>query len=1517
MAVGRVAGTGNIGYSTNYRGGASNLSTPVNKKQKKKRKLKEKLRAMEQLGVLVHRRGMAKGKVTKILSTIQPQHEDNLVLSQAQIKVYTKKLESAQKEYEVLQEKILELVSAEDMDAHDQHFEAFDDLCDMVGIILEEQGESGVPIAANSIPPNAATSLVIHQPLRMPIPTFDGRYESWPKFKAMFMDLLDKAPDPPAVKLYHLDKALVGSAAGLIDAKTINEGNYAHAWEILEERYENKRHAIDCYIHGLLNLTKMSKETNGELRKLIDECTRHVESVKFLEQPFTGVSEQIVVHLLAVALDKETRRRWESTVKHGELPGYDMMLKFLKEQCFVLERCESTNPKQSATQVKPINIQSKASFAKSHASTASAESEYKCDFCGKGHLNYTCPEFKALPLQQRLSKVRERNTCFNCLRKGHRSRDCPSDKTCFKCNRKHHSLLHAEAKTSSPVTKERSSSREADTQTVKKPTQEENHQEQTQLTAATCSSVLPIQHILLLTAVVEVMDKNYKPHPCRILLDSGSQANLISQSMINALGLQQFPLKVTVKGVNSTKSHSSMSSIVQIRSKYSDFRASLQCLVTDNVTADLPTSSFDVSNWVLPTGVQLADPTFHQTGKIDMLIGSQWFLKLLLPGEKTLAENLPVLKEIQFGWVLGGSYGGETTSNYIVHSHAATFDDLDHLICWFWEVEEVSNDAHGSNEEECGQHFLNTHRRDASGRYIVQLPLKDCFNELGDSRAMALRRFYALERRLNQHTDLKQQNSEFMSEYEDLGHCKEINEFNDPPHISKWYLPHHAVIRPSNTTTKCRVVFDASAKVFGRSLNDVMKIGTIIQSDLQSIILRFREPRYVLTTDIAKMYRQIVVDDCHTPLQRIFWRKDSSSVVRVLELTTVTYGTASAPFLATRALKQLSTDERDKFPMAADIVDKNFYVDNGLFGYDDLSQARDAQNQLIHLLKAGGFHLHKWSSNSLELLETIPEADREQLVSFEESGANEVIKMLGLMRNPSTDELLFVSMPTCDIETPTKRQVLSLIARMFDPLGLVSPVVIIGKLLMQQTWKENIDWDEQITGELLKNWKYFLVTNAAHFGLHGFADASQGALEACVYIRSVIPGLDAVVKLLCGKSKVVPKAALTIPRKELAAALLLHRLVRKIISSSNLLFSAIVLWSDGQVVLAWLKKNPSLLEIFVRNRVCEIISTENDFEWRYVKTSENPADVVSRGQSAIKLATNNLWWSGPLFLKSDPYELETPTQLCDDDIPEMKCVAVVHTVGRYGKLPVFQKFESFRKLQKVIAYVLRFCKNAKEKLAETRILKKYPTMTEMNESMKVIVRVIQYQEFADEIARLKSATLRRQFWVPNGRSAVRKITRSCVQCFKTKPTTVGQFMGDLPASRCERAPAFQKVGLDYAGPILLKQPGQKAVAVKGYICIFVCMVTKGIHLEAVESLSTDSFIAALHRFVSRRGVPEDMFSDNGTNFVGAKNRLHELYQMFKQQLTERKLFEFCQPRKINWKMIPPSAPHMGGIWEQV
>ncbi|XP_065078611.1 uncharacterized protein LOC135701683 [Ochlerotatus camptorhynchus] len=1317
------------------------------------------------------------------------------------------------------------IVLVDDREHHDQVYEEYDILHDIVSILLEEQvtriDTAKAAVRFNDIP-NRQAPVVIHQPLRMPIPTFDGRYESWPKFKAMFKDLVEKGSDTPAVKLYHLDKALVGSAAGLIDAKTINEGNYVHAWTILEERYENKRHAIDCHILGLaLGLGRMTKRSHVELRSLVDECSKHVEGLKFLERPFDGVGEDFVIHLLASALHHDVRHLWESTIKHAELPNYDEMLKFLKEQTFILERVEASSQKPVSVPAKPSPSTNRPSVQKAHAAVSSSETEMKCEFCGKAYQNFACSEFKSLSVPQRLVKQESSN--------------------------------------------------------------------------------------------------------------------------------------VIVAGVNGTKTHSSSSSMVHLSSKYTDFQARVK-----------------------PAGLHLADPEFFRSSEVDMLLGNEWFLKLLLPGEILFADNLPMLRETQFGWVVGGVYDEGDRSDGIVYSHSVTLDELSQSIQRFWEVEDIGSAYQSSTEEdECELHLQATHRRDASGKYIVELPLKETVSELGDSRSLALKRFRSLERKLSQCPDLKKQYQDFMEEYEVLGHCKEVDESKDPPGTIKWYLPHHAVLRPSNTTTKCRVVFDASAKVSGSSLNDVMKIGAISQSDLQAISIRFRIPLHVLATDVAKMYRQIFIDWRFTPLFRVFWRKDSSEPLRVLELTTVTYDTASAPFLATRALLQLAIDEGGKYPLAADIVKNSFYVDNALFGFDDLNDAAEAQSQLIDLLEAGGFHLHKWASNNVELLNKIPERDRDELVSIDECSANEVIKTLGLLWNPASDSLQFISLPTSDVKCPTKRQVLSLVSRMFDPLGLVAPVIVIGKLLMKSIWKEELDWDEVLKNDMKKKCDYFLnalngvtnlrmprqmvVTGASAYQLHGFGDATLEAYGACT------SGLSYLVIL---------------QSKELLAALLLHRLVKKVIEALALHFEDIVLWSDNQVVLAWLAKNPNNLEVFVRNRVGEITSTGNQFKWKYVNTLENPADVVSRGQSADNLEKNDLWCNGPLFLRSEDYQMVVPTPLSDEEVPELREATVVPAVVQLDQLPVFLKFESFRKLQRVLAYVLRFCRNAKEKVKEKRIIQCYTTMFELRQSLKVIVRVIQLQHFGEEIINIASceyckrlsklnpflddglirvggrlrhsslpygvmhqlvlpshelivqslivalhrenlhagpsallAQLRRQFWVLGARSAVRKVTRNCVRCFKIKPPIANQCMGDLPVARCDKAPAFLKVGVDFAGPMLIKQTGRKAAPLKGYISVFVCMVTKGIHLEVVENLSSDAFIAALHRFVSRRGVPEEIFSDNGTNFIGARNELNELCRLFKQQVTEQKIFEFCHIRQIQWSTIPPNAPHMGGIWE--
>ena len=174
------------------------------------------------------------------------------------------------------------------------------------------------------------------------------------------------------------------------------------------------------------------------------------------------------------------------------------------------------------------------------------------------------------------------------------------------------------------------------------------------------------------------------------------------------------------------------------------------------------------------------------------------------------------------------------------------------------------------------------------GRYIVQLPLRETIDQLGNSRSMALRRFFALEAQLSRRPEVKEQYSMFMEEYKAMGHCRDEDESLDLAEVNRWYLPRHAVLNLSKTTTKCRFVFDASAKVNDISLNDVMTTGPTVQADLFSVQLRFQMHRYVLNADVAKMFRQIKVDTRDTPLQRIFWRAMPSSPIHVFELTTVT-----------------------------------------------------------------------------------------------------------------------------------------------------------------------------------------------------------------------------------------------------------------------------------------------------------------------------------------------------------------------------------------------------------------------------------------------------------------------------------------------------------------------------------------------------------------------------------------------------------------------------------------------------
>ncbi|GFU02095.1 uncharacterized protein TNCV_533161 [Trichonephila clavipes] len=345
------------------------------------------------------------------------------------------------------------------------------------------------------------------------------------------------------------------------------------------------------------------------------------------------------------------------------------------------------------------------------------------------------------------------------------------------------------------------------------------------------------------------------------------------------------------------------------------------------------------------------------------------------------------------------------------------------------------------------------------------------------------------------------------------------------------------------------------------------------------------------------MYRTILINTKQRNLQRIVWCESEHESPKIYELSTVTYGTVSAPYLAQRTLTQLSMDEEANFPIAASVLRNNLYMDDVLCGAATLEEAIVLRQQLKEILKSAGMELHKLCANHEKL-----SPDPEQNYNF---ATLKETKTLGVSWKPNLDCFL-IKVKVCLDSSYTKRDVLSTIAKIFDPVGLMAPVISKAKIFLQQVIE-----------------------------IHGFADASERCYGAAVYCKSKNLKSETLVWLITSKSRVAPIKSLTIPRLELCAAVLLAKLVKRVVAVLQLETAELYLWSDSMIVLAWLRKEPMDLKTFVQNRVAKIQELYPNQLWRHVPSDQNPADLVSRRVDPDKLLQQNLWFNGPTFLSGD------------------------------------------------------------------------------------------------------------------------------------------------------------------------------------------------------------------------------------------------------------------------------------------
>jgi hypothetical protein len=612
--------------------------------------------------------------------------------------------------------------------------------------------------------------------------------------------------------------------------------------------------------------------------------------------------------------------------------------------------------------------------------------------------------------------------------------------------------------------------------------------------------------------------------------------------------------------------------------------------------------------------------------------------------------------------------------------------------------------------------------RHDNDRYEVCLPWKGQAADLPDNYEMAYQRLKNTEKRLQKNAKIYETYSNTIKRYTEMGYVSKIEQDDK----KRWYLPHFPVIRPDKATTKVRIVFDASARCEGVSLNDIVHPGPKLQKDLFDVLLRFRCKPVALTCDIQEMYLQIGITQSDRPFHSFLWRSSIDSEPDVYQFNRLVFGVNASPYLAQFVSQYNAQRFAGEYPFAAETVMKSTYMDDSMDSVWNEKEGVELYHELAELWQKAGMCARKWLSNSPTVLEHIPKEYRAQEIDLSKSELPSV-KTLGVLWKAGTDKFTFhYSAPDSKVDF-TKRDFLSSIAKIYDPLGFLTPYTVRGKIMMQKTWLNGTDWNESLPEELnievqkwfgeMKHLDEVTIPRCIQYShddseIHVFVDASERAYGTVAYSRTTVEGVSEV-KFIAAKSKVTPLTSISIPRLELMAACLGLNLAQKICKALESQICFVTFWTDSSNVLWWIRSQSRQYKPFVANRIGMIHSVTAPEQWCYVPTNENPADMASRGSQIMKLSESEFWWTGPEFLKcskenwpkkdfikqSDGAQMELKRKSVPSD-SELYQYYSFNTVENDRLDP--KRYSSWTHLVRVFAWVNRFLDNCQLPMQERK-----------------------------------------------------------------------------------------------------------------------------------------------------------------------------------------------------------------------
>ncbi|XP_060665549.1 uncharacterized protein LOC132797787 [Drosophila nasuta] len=720
------------------------------------------------------------------------------------------------------------------------------------------------------------------------------------------------------------------------------------------------------------------------------------------------------------------------------------------------------------------------------------------------------------------------------------------------------------------------------------------------------------------------------------------------------------------------------------------------------------------------------------------------------------------------------------------------------------------------------------------------------------SLSIALAQFLKNENRLSRNDSLKEQYNPVLQECVDLGHMTPIS----PQAIvttPNFYLPHHAVFKPDSTTTKVRVVFNASCPSSnGKSLNDILHSGPILQLDLTLQILRWRYYRYVFNADITKMYRQILMDSKHTPFQRILFRT-SDGEIRDFELNTVTFGVRLS-WLYESSSNLLKT-----------------------YAWSILSQAESSPTTS---LDSAGFPLRKWTSNHKSVLKDIPKDHllREDFLELEDSST---AKTLSIRWQAHDDEFFFMPPEVSHQDSYTKRETRvklqyhgfcdaseraygAAIHVRVETANKVSTHLLTAKTKVAPVKSLSVPRLELCGAVLLAELSAALLLNLPAESFQTFFWTDSTIVLAwlnkppCRWTTFVANRVAIIVQASDAKNWSHVRSEHN-PADLASRGVLPQELIRN------------PLWWHGP---EWPTSPSPIPETLLEQRIkCNVakLPPTPDFLCKFSefgKALRTSAYVLRFIDRRRKLA------------------VPSSTVVQADELSRIQERLIVMGILRAcGRLRASHSLRYDESHPIILSYSSSF----------SRLLVRFTHRISLHGGNQVVMRLI-----------------RSRFSIPKLKVLVKSTINSCKVCVIYKKRLQTQMMGDLPKERASYSRPFTHTEVDIAGPFEIKNyTGRACLITKGYVCVFVCFSTKAIHLEATSDLTTEKFLAAFSRFIARRGCPYQMYSDNGKTFVGADK---VIFNDFVEATRECIIAQHAH-KSLSWHFNPPGAPHMGRLWE--